>query len=220
LINDPAKVARTARDLTPALLGDIAGVIAPRTVRARGEVSPDAPDGPLLVRPIGSHGGRGLVLAPSAADVRLAPAQDAYLTAFHDFRSADGLYRKYRVIFVDRQPFAYHLAISPRWLVHHGSAGMADDPARIAEEQAFLNDPKGAIGAQAMACLAAIGERIDLEYAGVDFSVLPSGEVLIFEANATMLVHPEPEDGPFAHKNVHVRRILDAFQSLVGRLGR
>ncbi len=215
LLNDPAKVARTARHLTPGMLAGLEDVVVPPTVRVTGADLSAAPPLPLLVRPIGSHGGKGLALAQSPADVVLAPNEEAYLTAFHDFRSADGLYRKYRMIFVDRRPYPYHLAISPRWLVHHGSAGMAGDLTRIAEEFAFLVDPQGAIGERAMAAVQAIGERLDLDYAGLDFSVLPDGRVLVFEANATMLVHPEPADGPFAHKNTFVRAILGAFQAMV-----
>jgi tetratricopeptide (TPR) repeat protein len=215
LLNDPAKVARTARHLTPGLLAGLADVVVPPTVRVTGADLAAAPPLPLLVRPIGSHGGKGLRLARTPADIALAPDQEAYLTAFHDFRSTDGLYRKYRMIFVDRRPYPYHLAISPRWLVHHGSAGMAGDAARIAEELGFLFDPREAIGDKAMAAVQAIGERLDLDYAGLDFSVLPGGEVLVFEANATMLVHPEPAGGEFAHKNPFVRTILGAFQAMV-----
>jgi hypothetical protein len=56
---------------------------------------------------------------------------------------------------------------------------------------------------------------MELDYAGVDFSLLPDGRVLLFEANATMLVHPEAKDGPLAHKNPAIERILAAFQALL-----
>jgi len=172
----------------------------------------------VLVRPIGSHGGKGLVLAqtPQALDaIALDRGDDVYLTAYREFRSADGFHRKYRMIFVDRKAYPYHLAISRDWLVHHGSAAMAGDPSRIAEELDFLRDPQAAIGARAMAAVAAVGRRLDLDYAGLDFSVLPDGRVLVFEANATMLAHPEASGGAFAHKTPFVETILNAFQALV-----
>ncbi len=140
-----------------------------------------------------------------------------YLTRFWPFRSADGFFRKYRVVFVDRCPLPYHLAIGPHWLVHHATAGMEADPARQAEEARFLSQPEGAIGARAMDGIRAIGERLDLDFAGVDFSLLPDGRVLVFEANATMLVHPEEEAGPFAYRNGAVRRILAAFEAMVAQ---
>jgi hypothetical protein len=138
---------------------------------------------------------------------------DAYVTAFHDTRSADGYYRKYRVIFVDRRAFPYHLAIGRHWMVHHQNTDMAGDPARVAEELAFLSDPAAAIGARAMAAVEAIGRRLDLDYAGLDFAVTTAGQVLVFEANATMLTHLEPPDGPFAAKNPFIQPIIDAFQA-------
>ena len=90
---------------------------------------------------------------------------------------------------------------------------MAADPARISEELAFLAHPESVLGARPMAAIRAIGERLDLDYGGVDFGLTADGRVLVFEANATMLAHLEPENGPFAAKNAFVRPIIDAFQA-------
>jgi hypothetical protein len=119
------------------------------------------------------------------------------------------------MIFVDRRPYPYHLAISDNWMVHHGTADMTKRPDRMAEELRFLEDPESAIGARALAAIAAVGQRLDLDYAGADFAVLPDGSVLVFEANANMLVHPEEADSPLAPKNPYVRRILDAFETMI-----
>ena len=48
-------------------------------------------------------------------------------------------------------------------------------------------------------------------------TLMPDGRLLVFEANPTMLVHPEIIDGPLAHKNAYVRSIYDAFEGLLGR---
>jgi glutathione synthase/RimK-type ligase-like ATP-grasp enzyme len=63
--------------------------------------------------------------------------------------------------------------------------------------------------------VTAIGARLDLDYGGVDFTLTEDGQVLVFEANATMLTHLEPEDGPFAAKNAYIRPIIEAFQEHV-----
>jgi hypothetical protein len=79
-----------------------------------------------------------------------------------------------------------------------------------------------AIGARAMAALGAIAARLARASAGTDFSVLPDGRVLVFEANATMLVHPET-DAMFAYKNEAVAVILAAVDRMIaqrsGRIG-
>jgi tetratricopeptide (TPR) repeat protein len=222
-LNDPDKVARTRRDLIPGLLGDLAGVVVPAAVRLdagrlnAGGVGEAGLAPPLLVRPTGSHGGEGLALAETAEALEaLGPAfagRAAYATRFLDYRSTDGRYRKGRMIFVDRRPYPYHWAIADRWLVHYESAGMGGDAVRQAEERRFLEDPQSALGPLAFAAIGEIGRRLDLDYCGLDFSLLPDGQVLVFEANATMYVHPEPQDGELAYKNPAVRRITDAFQA-------
>jgi len=214
-LNRPGRVARTGRTALPALLGDLPDVVVPRAVRWHAGEAPPLPL-PVLVRPVGSHGGAGLVRAATEAEFARAVQPHALcdVTAFHDFAGADGLFRKYRMVFIDRRPMPYHLAIGDRWLVHYLSTNMLGEPARRAEEGRFLDDPQAAIGARAMAALAAIGARLDLDYAGVDFSVLPDGHVLVFEANATMVVHPEAPDSVLAYKNSAVAAILAAFDRM------
>jgi glutathione synthase/RimK-type ligase-like ATP-grasp enzyme len=65
-----------------------------------------------------------------------------------------------------------------------------------------------------MAALDAVGRRLDLDYAGIDFTLLPDGRLFVFEANATMLVHRERSNGVLAYRNAHVQRIVDAFERL------
>jgi len=141
--------------------------------------------------------------------------QPAYITRYHHYRSADGFYRKYRMVFVGGEAFPYHLAIAPDWLVHHRSAGMETDPARRSEEMAFLRDPRRALGDRAFAAVEGVGEAMGLDYAGLDFSLTADGRVLVFEANAAMCVHTEPEDGVFAAKNAYVTPILEAFRRML-----
>ena len=62
-----------------------------------------------------------------------------------------------------------------------------------------------------------VGEAMGLDYAGVDFSLTADGRVLVFEANAAMCVHTEPEDGVFAAKNAHVTPIIAAFQRMLAQ---
>ncbi|MDE3175667.1 MAG: tetratricopeptide repeat protein [Pseudomonadota bacterium] len=213
VLNRPERIAATARDNAARLFEGINDLVAPPTRRiTQGAQIDDAePEQLWLLRPLGSHGGERLQrLARGDIAARLDGSAH-YATAFHEFRSGDGLYRKYRMFFVDRAPFPYHLAIHDDWLVHYQTSRTASDAALIAEERRFLENPAAAIGARAYGAICAIGRRMDLDFAGVDFAVLPDGRALLFEANATMLVHPEASDGPLAHKNPFVSRILEAF---------
>jgi tetratricopeptide (TPR) repeat protein len=232
LLNDPAKVLRTCRHMIPDLLAGIDDLVSPSVALLagadlrgprRGNLLAQAGIGlPLLLRSAGKHGGETVqriatedALTQACATMR---ADDTiYATAYHEYASPDRFYRKYRAIFVDRTPFPYHLAISPDWLVHYFSADMEAHPWKLAEELAYLDDARAVLGERAFAVLAAIARRMDLDYCGVDFSLLPDGRVLLFEANATMLVHPEDERSVLARKNPYVTRIFAAFDELVRR---
>jgi len=226
LLNPAGRIARTRRDLAGELFAGVDGLVIPRTVRldAR-EIVPGGVreaarraglGASFLARPIGSHGGKGLrLVGADAAQAPLTPAAAYYLTDFADFRSADGLYRKYRMVFVNGRPLPYHLAVASGWMVHYEHAHMDRYPERLAEEMRFLDDPTAALGETAMRAIEGVGAAMGLDYAGVDFTLTADGRVLLFEANATMLVHPEAPDGPLAHKNPAIERIFAAFREML-----
>jgi tetratricopeptide (TPR) repeat protein len=229
VINSPRAIARTGRANMPELLAGIPGLMVPRTMRLRpvtGDTAKDIAGSrlrfPIILRPAGRHGGEGANLIRSESGLAGLPGlgDDLYATEFANYRSADGWYRKYRMIFVDREPFPYHLAIGSRWLLHYTTSAMENDESRREEEADFLRDPVGALGQGAMAAIRMVASRLDLDFAGMDFSQLPDGQILFFEANATMLVHPE-EEARFAYKNAAVTAIIDAVEAMIARrLGR
>jgi hypothetical protein len=49
-----------------------------------------------------------------------------------------------------------------------------------------------------------------LDYAGVDFALAPDGRVLLFEANATMVVFPPPPDPIWDYRRGAVDAVLAA----------
>ncbi|OZI60913.1 tetratricopeptide repeat protein [Bordetella genomosp. 11] len=228
VLNQPDRIERTTRERIGALLDGIGDILVPATVRwdRGGGAEETVHDAiartgmryPAIVRPAGHHGGQGVVLLAAPGDACTVPdTGDMYLTDYHEYRSADGYYRKYRVIFIDREPYPYHLAIGSLWLLHYFSADMLSQAWKLEEEERFLRDPEAVLGAPAWAALRAIGTRMDMDYCGIDFSLLPDGRVLVFETNATMLVHPEVEDDGLRFKNAYVQKIFDAFDALMTR---
>ena len=227
VLNHPQAVAKTQRHKLPELLAGLDHVRIAACCRIDAvSVDPRALSQllsqqniryPVLVRPTETHGGLGLKYCtnPTAILGQLRATQSAhYLCSFIDFKSADEYYRKYRIIFVDGKPYPYHLAISTHWMVHYYKADMLDNPWKIAEEQAFLHDAGAVLGAHAMSAIREIGVRLGLDYAGIDFTILPDGRLFVFEANATMLVHRVSNDGALAHKNANIQRISDAFEQM------
>jgi hypothetical protein len=224
LLNLPDRVGRTSRTGVAELLQGCEGAVIPKVrkiTRPASGWTQDACAGlsyPLIVRPTGGHGGEGVVLIERPEQfLSLVPdAPVIYATEFFDYRSPDSWYRKYRAIFIDRKPYPYHLAIGPNWLVHHWTTGMEQDAARREEELRFLTNPKAVLGDSVWATLEDIGATLDLDFAGIDFSVPQDGRLLLFEANPTMLVHPE-DDPLFTYKNAAVQNILDAFDRMMAR---
>jgi hypothetical protein len=114
---------------------------------------------------------------------------------------------------VDGQILPYHLAIAADWKVHHDSTDMVDHQWMQAEEEAFLNNPSTVFDSARYRALREIQQRIGLEYFGVDCGLDRSGNLVVFEANASMLVHGQNEG--FRYKDPFVLRIKSAFDEML-----
>jgi hypothetical protein len=221
VFNPPDRVARTGRDRAQELFGDIPGLLGPGVRWMMGDDLLDQPSFayPFLIRPGGTHGGEDLALIQTFSGLAEYLAKVPYdrflLTDFHDFKGAQDCYRKYRFIFVDRQPFPYHLAIAESWLVHYWRAEMLRADWKKREEEAFLTDWRQVFGFKAATAVEQLAQRMDLDYGGMDCSVLLNGEVLLFEANASMLVHLDGAEAGFPYKHQVIPRIRDAITRMV-----
>jgi hypothetical protein len=134
-----------------------------------------------------------------------------------DASGADGKVRKYRVMMIDGRLYPLHLAISSDWKVHYFTAEMADQADNRAEDEAFLNNMPGALGPGAMSALAQIQKILGLDYAGIDFGLSPTGDLLLFEANATMVVNPPEPDERWAYRRPAVEQIFAAVRGMLCR---
>ena len=222
VLNPIDRVAVTGRDQAPARFGGIDGLVVPETRWMSREVAMDAVtdlDGPHLLRRGGAHGGKDVWLVYTPEELAEAaariPGDRLLLSRFYDFAGTDGLYRKYRFLFVDREPFAYHLAIGESWLVHYWRAEMGRSPDKKAEEERFLLHWTDVFPPQAQAAVRAVAQRLDLDYGGMDCAMLPDGLVLFFEANACMLLHLDDPKAEFPYKHQAVPKIRDAISAMV-----
>ena len=225
VVNDPRKIQRTTRDAAAALLQGIPDCRIPRVLRQKAgtDLAVETLQAALscsptvLVRPVGTHGGDDFeeIEASAALMASLAqrPDTDRYFIEYIDYRSADGYFRKYRFIFVNEQILPYHLAISNEWKVHHDSTDMVDHQWMQREEEAFLDNPAAVFSPSHYRVLCEIQQRIGLEYFGIDCGLDRSGNLVVFEANASMLVHENNEEFPYKTPSVH--RIKLAFDEML-----
>jgi tetratricopeptide (TPR) repeat protein len=224
-VNDPRKIQRTTREEVASLLQGIPGCRIPKALRhkAGADSSPAALraafpiSSPILARPVGTHGGDDFekIEDPAALAVFLSqrPDHDHYLIEYVDYRSVDGHFRKYRFIFVDGEILPYHLCIGSDWKVHHISTDMANQPWMQQEEAAFLNNPTAVFSPAHYQVLQTIRERIGLDYCGIDCALDACGNLVVFEVNASMLVHDRNHEFPY--KTPAVQRIKLAFDDML-----
>lgn len=223
VINPPARVRGTGREAHALRLGGIAGVIAPKTVRLpRAAVSAAEDLGyPLLLRAPGFHSGQHFVRVETRDDLaRVAatlPGDDLLAIAYLDARGPNGLARKYRVMIIDGVVYPLHLAISADWKVHYFTAAMAADATHREEERRFLDDMPTVLGQRAMAALAGTSAAMDLDYAGVDFALAPDRSVLLFEANATMVISPPDSDPIWDYRRPAISAVQTAARRMLAR---
>ncbi|MBV8637796.1 MAG: hypothetical protein JO322_06895 [Candidatus Eremiobacteraeota bacterium] len=211
-INAPQILDRSSRAHLAATLAGIEGV-AVATVQAVDAKDLANIELPAIIRPIDSHAGHGLAHVRTKTELELHvqgfPSRRYAVSSFVDYRSPDGYYRKYRIIVVDGMAFPYHLAVSPRWIVHYQSSPMEEHEWMRLEEERFLADP-ASVFPQWVSIAQLIARRTKLEYVGLDVARLPDGTMLVFEADPAMLVHDEDETGPFSFKRPYVDAIRQA----------
>jgi Tetratricopeptide repeat len=220
VVNPPARVEQTGRAANARRLAGLPDVVAPAIrVVAKADLAGAASAFPLLLRAPGFHTGRHFSRVERREDLATAiaalPGDKLLAIEYLDARGADGMARKYRAMIIDGALYPLHLAISADWKVHYFTADMAANAAYRAEEQRFLADMPAALGSRAMAALVAIGGVLGLDYAGVDFGLRADGALLLFEANATMVINPPDPDPIWDYRRAPIKRALDAARNML-----
>jgi hypothetical protein len=231
VLNAPDRIARLSREGTWELLRSAPGIAIPRTLRldrrglaelGAGKGMPDDVHFPIIARPIGSHAGQGLTKLETPASVgaylQEHPQSEFYVARFIDYRSADGMFRKYRVALIEGRPFASHMGVSQHWMIHYLNAGMRESAEKRAEEARFMAEFDQDFARRHARAFEALNERVRLEYFGIDCGETPAGELLIFEADVAMIVHAMDPPDLFPYKRPQMLKVFAAFQAMLARV--
>lgn len=226
VINAPRFVPRTNRVKLSRIVRGISHCSMPEVLqRTRASLATQgAPfDYPLVVRPVGSQAGERFARVASRAqlDAYLASAPDDafFVSPFANYVRADGYYRKYRTIVVDGEPYPYHLAISPHWMVHYYNTPMRETPWMRNEERRFLAGEDAFASPPIREALRELARRLQLDYFGVDCTLDANGGLLIFEADTAMIVHLLDPRDVYPYKFDYVPRIFSAVENLADARG-
>ncbi len=234
LLNPPRLIGSLDRDKLHRLLDGIDGLEIPATlvvtrerlsevVQSSDELADIAKDlaFPVIIRPRGSHAGSGLAkIDDGQALASYLEGRDEelfFISRFVDYSGEDELFRKYRIVFIDGAPYACHMAIADRWDIWYLNAGMSESAEKRLEEETWMCTFDIGFGRRHQAALAAMGDRIGLEYFTIDCAETWDGSLLIFEADNTAVVHNMDHAHVFPYKPPQMRKIFDAFAAMLVR---
>jgi hypothetical protein len=232
MVNPPHLIPNLDRGKLYRLLQGIEGIDIPATIAVGREPLEDVAESrislttvaqgtafPIIMRPRGSHAGRGLAKVTDAAGMRAYldrhPEREFFISRFVDYSSADGLFRKYRIVVLNGKTYPCHMAIADQWDIWYLNAGMSFSESKRAEEAAFMQTFDDGFAVRHGAALSRMIERVGLDYFLVDCAENQNGELLIFEADNTAVVHNMDSPELFPYKPPQMLKIFKAFATML-----
>ena len=176
-------------------------------------------DFPVIIRPRGSHAGVGLAKIDDVFALGKylieQKGEDFFLARYVDYSSEDGLFRKYRV--VDRRRQALCLPHGDRRPVEHlvpqrRHVGKREQAAGGSDLHADL---RHRLRAAPPLHAAGLSDRIGLDYFIIDCAETKAGDLLIFEADNTAVVHNMDTPELYPYKPPQMHKIFDAFAGML-----
>ena len=236
ILNAPERIKQLERDELVKTTAGVPGLCLPETYRVprsdlirRGEtgtwsLAAFANLGtPFIIRPVGSHAGRNLELLSSFDDISsyLQRCSDEafFISSFIDYRSDDKQFRKYRVIFVNGEPFPCHMAISEQWKIWYLNADMHLSHEKRMEERDFMVNFDKGFRARHEQALMDLPKRVGLEYFGIDCAESRDGKLVVFEADNALIVHDMDPPDLFPYKRDQMHRLFAAFTEMLYETG-
>ncbi|MDQ6967702.1 MAG: hypothetical protein Q9M14_03360 [Mariprofundaceae bacterium] len=225
IINQAAYIMQTTREDAAEAYKDCPNLMMPMATRISREDVQAMRQGedtafPIIIRPVASHAGYGLVRLDSPQDIPAYLAEQAqdtlfYTSSYVDYSSEDGQFRKYRVVLIQGQPFLVHLAISSHWLVHYLNADMVGDSQKCSEEAEAMQHFDEAFAKKHALAFQSMYEALPLDYLIIDCAESDDGQLLIFEVDTSAIVHDMDSMDIFPYKKPQMRKIFEAFQAML-----
>lgn len=234
VLNPPQRIPKLSRSQAFEVLRGVPGLRMAATLRIeraalQALAATAQPNGPLLpeiefpiiLRPLGSHAGTDLCRIDTpveiAAYLQQVAAEQFFIANFIDYVSADGLFRKYRVVLIEGTPFVCHMGISQHWMVHYPYDEMKADPARRAEEALLMEHFDDDFALRHVDALRAMQQRFGLDYVGFDCAQTVTGELLVFEMANALVVHAMDDRALYPYKAAQMQKVFSAFHAMLRR---
>jgi tetratricopeptide (TPR) repeat protein len=232
VINPPDRVLKTTREQNSLHLNTIPGVSFPKTekiwwdgcsldqildrVLELGFIFP------FIVREVGSQTGQSVGLIKDEASLRpyfeSRPIPQAYyVIQFKDCAiQGDSIFHKMRVFFIDGTLYPVANVFNDTWNIHSGDRYSIMDKFTWMqdEEKLFLKNPCEYIGSDNFNRLHAVRDLINLDFFGIDFTILEDKTLFIFELNAAMR-HNFEHIKSFPYTEPYLSKISTAFETMI-----
>ena len=226
-INSPARIAELSRNRVSERLSSAKGIAASCARRLNRlqtrnidlQYGSNGNPFPVIARPVNSHAGHGLCKLDDCDQVdeylETHDSDEFFVAPFIDYRSSDGLFRKYRIAVIDGQPFAAHMAISRHWMVHYLNADMLNNAKNRDVEAEFMSNFDSDFGAKHRKSLAEIDRRMGLDFYSIDCAETPDGKLLVFELDSGAVVHSMDSVELFPYKAPQMESVYAAFRRML-----
>ena len=107
------------------------------------------------------------------------------------------------------------MAISEQWKIWYLNADMALSAAKRAEEAYFMASFDDEFAVRHAGALSEMTRRVGLDYFMVDCAETKTGDLLVFEADNTAIVHNMDPPGIFPYKAPQMHKVFDAFAAML-----
>ena len=97
-------------------------------------------------------------------------------------------------------------------MVHYLNAGMDEDAGKRAEEAAAMARFDADFARRHVGAFAALHQRLGLDYFAIDCAETPDGDLLLFEADVSMIVHALDPVDLYPYKRPQMARLFAAFE--------
>ncbi len=232
VVNDPRAVMKTGRLGNSEQLRAIPGVVTPRTTAmarqtlagsdGAGSIADEGFGFPLLLRSPGYHTGRNFILVETRRRVVCRGGRSSRRRSAGDRVSRRPRQGRQGAQIPRHDDRRHDLSVAScdiqkleGALLHLGYGR----PRRStgARRRTFSATCRQHSEARRWRRSSGYRDCLGLDYAGVDFAVGPDGDVLLFEANATMVIAPPAADERWNYRRAAIDRIRDAVVAMIRR---
>ena len=234
VINPPDAAIHCTRQKNPINLAGIEGLIVPNVRRLKrdmsriGELMTAIESGttyPLILRTVYEQEARKMILVQDReeleAAIRALEGAELYVIEYVGQPREHGCFRRMRAFYAGGKPTIVWVDYARSWIVQTrlkiDLQLYRDRPDLLQRANAIISNPHNELGDKAMAAIEAVGRTIPMDIFGMDFDVDDDGNVVFFEANATMRMQvPVPEE--YAYPPEATQRLFDTLDQLFHQL--